>query len=387
MLKDKSRSWVEVDLDIVRANTRLIQEHIGSQTKIMGVVKANAYGHGDVKIAQTLQAMGIDFFAVSSIDEAIILRQSGIDKSILILGYTPVKHFHYLVEYQVTQCVMSLSYASKLDQYGQKHDVVLMGHLKLDTGMSRLGIQVKPENYCIEDVKACYQFKYLKITGIFSHFSVSDSFVKKVDRDYTDMQISCFERVLADLKQSGINPGLTHFQNSYGCLNYNELRYDYARPGIILLGNTSNDEDILKEDIGLKPSLSWYANVSLVKTIKKGCDVSYGRHFHAPCDMQVATVSCGYADGMNRNASNHGAQVLINGTRCPILGNICMDQFVVDVSNAGEVAEGDVVTLVGESQGQIIRMDELSRAANTINNESFCLISGRVPRFYTEGGK
>lgn len=383
MLQSKSRTYVEVDLKKIEHNTRVVQKLLGN-TKIMGVVKANAYGHGDVEIAKKLQSMGIDFFAVSSVDEAIRLRENGIDQRILILGYTPRMHLHYLSEYAITQCVMSLEYAHILDTYARAHDTIIKGHVKLDTGMSRLGIQVKEDNYLIDDVKKCYQLEGLQIDGIFSHFSVSDSFTNKHDLDYTDMQIRQFNHVLDDLKASGINPGLTHIQNSYGCLNYNELPYDYARPGIILLGNVSDDHDVLKQEVDLQPSLEWKANVSLVKTIKKGCDVSYGRHFRASEDMKVATISAGYADGVNRNASNHGLEILVHGKRCKVLGNICMDQFVADVSEVSDVKEGDEVTLVGKEGNEIIKIDELSRAANTINNESFTLISARVPRFYKD---
>lgn len=384
MLQSKSRTWVEIDLAKVKANTELVQKLLG-KTKIMGVVKANAYGHGDVVIANLLQDLGVDFFAVSSIDEALKLRQNGITQNILILGYTPVEHFHYLLEENITQCVMSYEYAQKLADFAKKHNGSINGHIKLDTGMGRLGIQIKDDNYQIDEVKKCYKLDGLNITGIFSHFSVSDSIVDEDDKAYTDHQITLFDKALADLRASDINVGLTHMQNSYGCVNYDDLTYDYARPGIILLGNLSNDQDILKYNIDLKPSLSWKANISLVKKVTKGTNISYGRHFVADKDMKVATVSCGYADGLNRNASNKHMEVLVAGKRCEVLGNICMDQFIIDVTNVDDVAEGDIVTIVGEDNGECIQIDEQSRLANTINNESFTKISNRVPRFYING--
>lgn len=382
MLQSKSRTWVEIDLNKIIHNTKVIDALIGT-TKIMAVVKANAYGHGDVKVAKLLQdELGIDFFAVSSIDEALVLRDGGIDQDILILGYTPEEHFHYLHEFNIVQCLLSLEYAQKLDAYAKEAKVEIFGHIKIDTGMSRLGIPCLDENYQIEEVLAIYELKHVKAKGIFSHFSVSDSLDKQDDITYTTHQIALFERVLSDIKKAGYDYGIRHIHNSYGCLNYFDLQYEYARPGIILLGSRSNDQDRLVQPIDLQPSLAWKANVSLVKTVKKGCYISYGRNFQAKQDMKVATISVGYADGLNRNASHHHAHVIIHGKRCEIIGNICMDQCLVDVSELVDVKEGDVATLVGKEDDEVIMIDELSRAANTINNESYTLISKRVPRFY-----
>ncbi|NBK98593.1 MAG: alanine racemase [Erysipelotrichia bacterium] len=382
MLQSKSRTWVEIDLQKVIHNTKVVDRLIG-KTKIMAVVKANAYGHGDVEIATLLQnELHVDFFAVSSVDEAIILRENGIDQNILILGYTPVEHFHYLHELKITQCLLSLKYAQKLDAYAKKHQQYINGHIKVDTGMSRLGIVCLDDDYHIDEVLKIYQLENVKVTGIFSHFSVSDSLDKEDDIAFTKHQIELFEKVLKDVKAAGYDWGVRHIHNSYGCLNYFALQYEYARPGIILLGNTSNDQDRLIQPIDLQPALEWKANISLVKTVKKGTYVGYGRNFQAPNDMKIASVSVGYADGLNRNASHHHLACLIHGKRCEIIANICMDQCLVDVSAVADVQEGDIATLVGKDQEEVITIDELSRAANTINNESFTLISKRVPRFY-----
>lgn len=386
MLQSKSRCWVEVDLEKVKHNTQLVKKRIG-KTKIMAVVKANAYGHGDVEVARLLQdEMGIDFFAVSSVDEAFRLREHGITCSILILGYTPSEHFHYLHELQLTQCIMSLAYAEKVNAYAVENNVFIEGHIKVDTGMSRIGIPCLDENYNIEDVLAIYPLSNLKIKGIFTHFSVSDSLDKKDDITYTTHQIELFEKVLSDIKEAGYDYGIRHIHNSYGCLNYYDIEYEYARPGIILLGSTSDDQIPIREAMDLRPSLEWKANVSMVKQVKKGTCISYGRNYTASKDMKVASLSVGYADGLNRNASHHHYCVLIGGKRCEVIGNICMDQCLVDVSEVEDVKEGDVATLVGSDQLETVYMDELSRCANTINNESFTLISSRVPRFYKRQG-
>ncbi len=381
MLQSKSRTWVEIDLSKVIENTKTVDALIG-KSKIMAVVKADCYGHGDVQIAALLQSLGIDFFAVSSIDEAVRLREHNITQNILVLGYTPEEHFHYLHEFNITQCLMSLAYAHKVDAYCAQNEVVIEGHIKVDTGMSRLGIPCLDQHYCIGDVLAVYCLPHLKVTGIFSHFAVSDSLDKESDIAYTKHQITLYDRVLHDIKQAGYDCGITHIHNSYGCLNYFDVQYDYARPGIILLGNTSNNEDRLRQTVDLQPCLTWKANVSLVKEVKQGTCVCYGRNYVAAKDMKVATLSVGYADGLRRNASHHDLEVSIAGKRCKVIGNICMDQCLVDVSEVDDVKEGDVAVIVGVDKEQCICIDELSRAADTINNETFTQISKRVPRFY-----
>lgn len=381
MLQSKSRCWVEIDLKKIVENKKRIQKHLGNQN-IMAVVKADAYGHGDVQVANVLAANGIDFFAVSSVDEAVRLREHGIEGNILILGYTPETHFHYLHELDITQCIMSLAYAKQVESYAKQQGVHIKAHVKVDTGMGRIGIPCYDEVYLIEDVKQVYMLEWVQVMGIFSHFSVADTYDNPSDDAYTRHQIELFEQVLSDLRKAGIVYGVTHIQNSYGALNYPTLPYDYARVGILLVGNTSNDAQSLKYDISLLPSLSWKANVSCVKIVPKGTYIGYGRNFQAEREMKIVSVSCGYADGVNRQASHHHLCVLINGQRCEVIGNICMDQFMVDATAVRNVSIGDVVTLVGQDQEETIQIDELSRAANTINNESFCLISKRVPRFY-----
>lgn len=381
MLQNKSRCWIEIDLSKVEKNTDVIQEHIGN-TKIMAVVKADAYGHGDIQVASVLQKKGIDFFAVSSVDEAVSLRNGGITQDILILGYTPVEHFHYLWEMNITQCIMSLDYAKMVDDYCKENSIVIKGHVKVDTGMGRIGIPCTSDQYDIEQVKQVFACKYLNCTGVFSHFSVADTYDNPCDDTYTKHQIELYEQVLNDLKISGIDYGLTHLQNSYGALNYPELTYDYARVGILLVGNTSNDQQVLKYDVKLYPSLTWEANVSCVKTVPKGRYIGYGRNYQTTKQTKVVTVTCGYADGLNRQASHKHLEVLIGGKRCEIIGNICMDQFMVDATNVEGVKIGDNVVIVGSDGDETVKIDELSRASNTINNDSFCLLSKRVPRFY-----
>ncbi|MFV0379323.1 MAG: alanine racemase [Anaerorhabdus sp.] len=380
-LKKKCRCWAEINLNNVKINYHNIKKLVGD-TKIMAVVKADAYGHGDVAVSKLLQEEGVDLFAVSTIEEALRLRNSQIKQDILILSYTPEEYFDYLKEYNIIQTVMSLEYADKLNEFAIKNNCKIRTHIKIDTGMSRIGIPYVLDNEQFDDIVAVYQLKNLSNEGIFSHFSVADTFFDKSDANFTDMQIQRFDEVLEKLSELKINYGITHLQNSYGILNYPHLKYDYCRPGIILFGSTSNDEIPLRVPFKLYPALEWFANVSQVKIVKKGGFVSYGRNYRAKEDIKVATIACGYADGLPRNLSLKGFQVLVNGVLCDIIGNICMDQCLVDVTKVKDVKEKDVVVIVGKQDGHSLTIDQLSRCANTINNESYCLISKRVLRFY-----
>ncbi len=381
MLTSNTRSWVEIDLSRISHNVKEVQKLIPSTSKIMAIVKANGYGHGDVECSKELEHIGIDFFGVSSVDEGVRLRDHGITSPILILGYTPPVHFHYLHEKNLIQTLVSLEYAKKLNAYCEKHNVIVKAHVKVDTGMSRIGIQCQDHVYRIEDVKEAYCLPSIEVCGIFSHFSVSDV-LDEENISFTKHQKELFDRVLADLKKAGIKAGTTHLQNSYGILNYPDLTYDYVRPGLLWMGVTSDDQVKIRTNPDFKPIMEWKANVSLVKEIETGVSVSYGRHYRAEGKRKVATLSVGYADGYPRIVSNKGACVLLHGKRVPIIGNICMDQMMVDVSEIEHVCEGDVATLIGRDHNEIITVDEISRLAHTINNETLCWISARVPRIY-----
>ncbi|MGX8834482.1 alanine racemase [Amedibacillus sp. YH-ame6] len=381
MLESDTRSWLEIHLSNIGHNIKEIQKLIPSSSKIMAIVKANAYGHGDIACAKELEECGIDFFGVSSVDEGITLRENGIHSPILILGYTPPVHFHYLHEKNLLQTFVSLEYAQKVDAYCAQHQVCIKGHVKVDTGMSRIGIVAQEHEYHIEDIKQVYQLQHIETCGIFSHFSVSDG-LEEDNVAYTKQQKIMFDRVLQDLKEAGIEVGTRHLQNSYGILNYPELSYDYVRPGLLWMGVTSDDAVKINTAPNFLPVMEWKVNVSLVKTIQKGVNVSYGRHFKASKPTKVASLSVGYADGYPRCVSNKNSHVLIHGKKATIIGNICMDQMMIDVSDIDDVKEGDVVTLFGNDQEEHLSIDELTRLANTINNETLCWISARVPRIY-----
>ncbi|MEG0409493.1 MAG: alanine racemase [Erysipelotrichaceae bacterium] len=382
MLTSESRAWLEIDLNCLDKNIESIKTTLHNKTKIMAIVKANAYGAGDIVIAQRLQEQGIDFFGVSCIDEAINLRLAGIKEEILILGYTPIEHFHYLVEYNVIQTLVSYDYALKIETYCEMHNTSIRAHVKVDTGMQRIGIPALKEHYQIDEIIACYNLKKVDCIGMFSHFSVSDDVEHQENIDFTNQQVNQFICVIKDLKQQGIDPGTLHLQNSYGIINYPELEFDYVRPGILLLGLSQRDDTLLKYPIDLYPIMQLKANVSLVKDIMEHTSVSYGRNYRSNEKRRIATITIGYADGYPRFVSNKNARVLVHGQYAPIIGNICMDQMIIDVSDIEDVHEGDIVTLFGEDSGKVLTMDELSRKAETINNETACWIGARVPRIY-----
>lgn len=381
MLQSKSRAWVEIDLSLLAHNIEEIKKLIPLSTRFMAVVKANCYGHGDGKIALKMEELGINHFAVSSVDEALNLRHAGVKGMILILGYTPPMHFHYLVEEHLVQTFLSLEYAEKCNEYGLRNQCVIEGHIKADTGMGRLGIRCLENDYHIEEILAIYRLEHLKVSGIFSHFSVSDE-LEEEQATYTRKQIELYNRVCSDVKKAGFTVGHTHLQNSYGILNYPELSYDFVRPGLLPLGLTSRSDIPIKTAPQFIPILSLKANVSYVKLVQMGDSVSYGRNYIAPKLRKIATISIGYADGLPRAMSNQGVEILVHGILCPIVGNICMDQCMVDVSEVDDVKEGDVVTLLGAEGNQQVSIDEWSLKCNSINNELICRISERVPRFY-----
>ncbi|MGM9946902.1 alanine racemase [Floccifex sp.] len=378
MLESYSRCWAEIDTTAIAHNVNEIQK-IAGNTKIMGIVKANAYGHGDVTCAKALRECGIDFFGVSSIDEALRLRQAGIQENILILGYTPNEHFHYLHEQNIVQSLVSFEYALQLNAYAKENNVVLRAHCKVDTGMCRTGIIYQDQEKNMDKIIQEYRLSHIQVEGIFSHFPVSDE-LSNVSKAFTLHQIELFQEVLENLKQEGIEPGIRHIQNSYGILNYGDLGFDYCRPGLLYMGVTSDDSIDIVSNPDFIPILSLYANVSLVKWIQKGQSVSYGRHYIANKPTKVATISIGYADGLPRMVSNQNLEVIVNGVKCPLIGNICMDQCMVDVTNVESVQQGDEVCIIGTQKGQRVTVDEISRKAHSINNETLSCITSRVPR-------
>lgn len=377
-LTAKNRAWAEIDYQAIAHNVAEIQKLVGD-TKIMGIVKADAYGHGAIACAQALQACGIDFFAVACLEEAKALRQAGITEPILILGYTPPASFSELFDLDLIQSVLSKEYAQKLSDFALANKLTLKGHLKIDTGMNRTGILYQDDAKHYQDILETYRLPSLKIEGIFSHFPVSDDLGQE-SKTFTQHQIDLFNELCARLQKEGIEVGLRHIQNSYGILNYQNLGMDYCRPGLLYMGVTSDDEVPIISNPDFIPILSLKAKVTLVKTIPAGATVSYGRHFQASSERRIATLSIGYADGLPRACSNKNLMVSIQGHLVPLVGNICMDQCMADITGFNDIQEGDIVTLIGVDQDNWCTVDQISRLAGTINNETLSCLSPRVLR-------
>ncbi len=372
------RAWAEVDYQAIAHNVAQTQKLIG-KTKIMGIVKADAYGHGAIACAKALQACGIDFFAVACLQEAQELRQAGIQDPILILGYTPPASFAELARLDLTQSLLSLDYAKKLAAFGQEYDVNMKGHVKVDTGMNRTGILYQEGAKEYQDILEVYNLQGLEVNGLFSHFPVSDD-LEIESTHFTKHQIELFNELCKRLQEDGVKVGLRHIQNSYGILNYQDLGMDYCRPGLLYMGVTSDDAILTLNRPQYIPILALKAKVTLVKTIPQGATVSYGRHYVAKEERKIASLSIGYADGLPRACSNQNLMVSIRGHLVPIVGNICMDQCMADITGFDDIQEGDVVTIVGKDGENVCTIDQISRRAGTINNETLSCLTKRVVR-------
>lgn len=380
------RTWAEIDLDALARDFQAVREAANPQAKVCCVVKADAYGHGAVRIAREFEELGADWFAVSNLEEALQLRLGGIQKPILVLGYTPPEEAAALSNHHISQCVYSLDYARDLSRTAEEAGVTVNIHVKIDTGMSRLGFyyqDISRDEATVQEVKAACQLPGLHPEGIFTHFAVSDE--GKAGDAFTMQQFGCFKEMIESLLREDIGFEVRHCANSAAVFDYPLSHLDMVRAGIVIYGLYPSEE--LRHKPDLTPVLSLRSVVSHVKTVKPGATISYGRKFTAQKEMKVATVPVGYADGYPRILSAKGAQVLIGGKRCPILGRVCMDQLMADVSALPDVKVGDTVTLIGRDGEEAITADELANLEGSINYEVVCGLSKRVPRVYLKGGK
>ncbi len=376
------RTWANINLDYLHDNIKAIQQKLSPSTKIMAVVKADGYGHGDHYISNALALDGIDFFAVSNLDEALSLRHAGITSDILILGFTPAQSASMLAEQKISQTVFSKQYAEELSEYCKQNNCEVNVHIKLDTGMGRIGFIENDSIDATNEVKALLALEGLCFKGIFTHLSSADS----LDDDsiaYTKQQIGRFNRVVDTLKKQGITFECVHLQNSAGIAFVPDLKYTHARAGIVMYGAAPSNEEL---DFDVKPVMELKSVISMVKEVEIGTAISYNRRFVSEKKIKVATVPIGYADGYPRLLSNKG-EMLVNGKRAPIIGNVCMDQLMLDVTEIDDVHEGNIVTVVGVDGDEQITFAELANKIGTISYELMCLIGRRVPRVYIKNGK
>lgn len=374
------RTWAEIHLDRLDRNLAQLRRTLPPQTRLMSVVKADGYGHGDRMIARRLEQQGVRFFAVSNLEEALSLRKGGITSDILVLGFTPTECSAILLENRITQTVFSLDYARELNR-SCPPGTFLDCHLKLDTGMTRIGIQEDGRLSSLPELREILKLPRLHCLGLFSHFSSADA----LDPDsaaYTAMQEERYRQVAAALEQEGVS-FCRHIQNSAGIAFLSERAYDYVRAGIIQYGVAPSTEPL---PFPLEPVMELKTVVSMVKEIPADTAVSYGRTFYSSHPMKLATVPIGYADGYPRLLSNR-AEMLIHGKPAPVCGNICMDQLMLDVTGIEDVHSGDLVTVVGRDGSAEITFADLARRIGTISYELMCLIGRRVPRVYFDQDK
>ena len=371
------RCYAEISLDAVRNNLKNIKAAAGKDQLLLAVVKANAYGHGAVQVAKAAEEIS-DWFGVACLEEARELRLGGIQKPILILGYTSPKQYEELVELGVTPAVYSEEDARSLSECAQRLQREVSIHIALDTGMTRIGFRVNDEN--VGTILKIRDLEGIRIEGVFTHLSCADGTDSR-SVEYTRKQIAEFEQLLSELKDHGLEIPIPHFRNSAGILTLKPGMGKAVRSGIITYGMTPS-EDMVPFLPELEAPLSWYAHVIHVAQVEKGRGVSYGATYETRKPVtRIATVSAGYADGYPRRLSNSG-RVLIRGKEAKIIGRVCMDQFMVDVSDIPDIRTEDRVTLIGKDGGEQITAEEIAALDGTINYEVTCRISPRVQRIY-----
>lgn len=368
------RAWIELNMQHLRQNVAALQSLLPPGCVLMPAVKANAYGHGAVWIAKELNQIGIRSFCVATVTEGIELRKNNIKGDILILGYTHPQQFSDLRKYNLTQTVIDLSYAQLLHSYGKKIKV----HLKIDTGMHRLGERFENE----DALCSMMQCKNLIINGAYTHLC-ADETKTKADTDFTKAQVSAFYHAVADLKKHGFC-GKVHILASYGLLHYPQFGGNYARIGIALYGVLSNRADLASCPVQLQPVLSVKARIALTKDLHAGEAVGYGLSFTADSDRKIAVLSIGYADGIPRSLSCGMGSVLISGKEAPIIGRICMDQMIADITNVPEAQSGDIATIIGKSGQYEMTAYDLAEADGTITNEILSRLGERLKRIVIE---
>ena len=378
METDLRRTWTEIDLDHLLYNYHALRERVGEHVKFLGVVKADAYGHGAVQVARTLEEAGADYLAVSSLDEARELRGHGVEMPILILGHTPPEQVSELIRLHITQAVSAEAKAEEYSAEAVRCGGTLKIHIKVDTGMSRLGFLCAGEHFegGVARIAHSCALPGLEAEGIFTHFAVSDELGEE-NETYTRQQFDLFCRVIEALKAQGRTFALRHCANSGAVTYYPEMWLDMVRPGILLYGLTE-----MAEELGLKSVMRLMTCVSTIKTYEAGTTISYGRLYKTERRTRVGVLPIGYADGFFRSFSNC-LQVVTEDGPAPILGRICMDMCMVDLTNCPHVNVGAAVEIFGGKNS----VNTLAKLAGTIPYEIVCAVSKRVPRVYYRGGK
>lgn len=376
-MQSYKRVYAEISLDAIRHNMAEIKKHVGNDTKVMAIIKADGYGHGAVAVAKALDDMA-DYYGVAILEEAIELRKNGIDKPLLILGYTSPRQFADLVTHRVTQTIFDLESAKKLSEIAVSLNMTANIHIAIDTGMNRIGFKTEKES--LDTIKQIYSLPNIFIEGAFTHFATAD----EKDKTFANEQYRRFKEFTDYLEENGISIPLKHICNSAGIIDF-DYKLDMVRAGIILYGLYPS-EDVDKNAIALKPAMKLKTHVIFVKEVEAGHGISYGLTYVTDRKTRIATLPVGYADGYPRALSSKG-HVIINGQYAPILGRVCMDQMMVDITGIDGVKIENDVTLLGSEGDCVITAEELGNMSESFNYEFICGVGKRVPRIFVLEGK
>jgi alanine racemase len=370
-----SRVYAKIDLNSLRYNMESMYRNINADTKIVAVIKTDAYGHGALPVAEAIEDLPYLWgYAVATVDEAVALIEDGRTKPILILGISFPEQYRDIVKYHIRPAVCDLEVAKELSRIAAETNETVHIHIPIDTGMSRIGYQVTEET--ADTIEEIAKLPNLEIEGIFTHFARAD----EADKNPTAEQIARFERLIQMVEDKGIKIPVRHCSNSAGIIEFPEANMNLVRAGITMYGMWPSEE-VSRDKISLRPVMSLKSHISFIKTLPAGREVSYGGTYVTQEAKKIATIPVGYGDGYARSLSNKG-YVLIRGRRANICGRVCMDQFMVDVTDFPEVQEGDTVTLLGSDGAESITMEELGSLSGRFNYEFACLINQRVPRIY-----
>lgn len=368
--------WAEIDLKAISHNVSELRRITCKEAKLMAVVKADGYGHGAIETANEALKSGAECLGVARIEEGIELRKAGIGVPIMVFGYTPMAFIDKLMAFQLIQSASTTDYAQRLSDIAVAHGSKAKIHIKVDTGMGRLGFKAYEEKTVINEIASIFQMPGLKIEGIFTHFACADA----ADKSYTFKQLEQFHDLLSRLGRAGLEFPIRHTANSAAVIDVPEAHLDMVRPGIALYGLYPSDR-VDKSRIRLIPAMTLKTRVAHIKKVPAGIRVSYGGTFKTSKPTSIATVSIGYADGYNRLLSSKG-QMLLHGQRAPVVGRVCMDLTMLDVGHITKIQQGDEVVVFGKQGEEHILADELAVALNTINYEIVTALTHRVPRLY-----
>ena len=365
--------WAEINLSNLDYNIKQIKQKVGDK-EIIGVVKADGYGHGSVEVSKVLLDNGVKTLAIATLQEAITLRESGITSPIIMLGITPEMYVDTLLKYDITPVTSSFENAEAISEAAKATNRIMEAFVAVDTGMGRIGFL--PNENSVEEFKKISRLSNLKIKGLFSHFATAD----ETDKTYAKQQLSYYNDIYDKLNQAGVGIPYRTFANSAAIMEIPDAHFDAVRPGIVLYGCYPSQE-VDRNQLSIKPVMSVKANIVHLKKVPPGFCVSYGRKFITERDSLIATLTLGYADGYPRYLSGKG-RVIINGVYAPVAGNICMDQCMIDVTDVPDVKLGDEVVLMGSQGDLTILADEIGEKTGTINYEIVCAFGQRLPKVY-----